>query len=49
MTQLEQAVKILEDRMATPEGSGDAALYEKHAALKAQLEKAEEKWLELCE
>ena len=49
MSQLEQAVKILEARMATPEGSGDASLYEKHAALKAQLEKAEEKWLELSE
>ena len=49
MSQLEQAVKILEAHMATPEGSSDAALYEKHAALKAQLEKAEEKWLELSE
>ena len=49
MSQLEQAVKILEARMATPEGSGDASLYEKHAALKSQLEQAEEKWLELCE
>ncbi|MBP5197157.1 MAG: ABC-F family ATP-binding cassette domain-containing protein [Bacteroidaceae bacterium] len=47
VAQLEQAVKILEARMATPEGSADSALYEKHAALKAQLEKAEEIWLEL--
>lgn len=47
VAQLEQAVKILEDRMATPEGSADPSLYEKHAALKAQLEKAEETWLEL--
>ena len=37
VAQLEQAVKILEARMATPEGSADSALYEKHAALKAQL------------
>ena len=42
VAQLEQAVKILEARMATPEGSADSALYEKHAALKAQLETAEE-------
>ena len=47
VTQLEQAVKILEARMATPEGSADPSLYEKHASLKAQLEKAEETWLEL--
>ena len=47
VTQLEQAVKILEARMSTPEGSADPSLYEKHAALKAQLEKAEETWLEL--
>ena len=47
MKQTEQALKILEARMATPENSGDASLYEKHAALKAQLEKAEEQWLEM--
>lgn len=47
VTQLEQAVKILEARMSTPEGSADPSLYEKHASLKAQLEKAEETWLEL--
>lgn len=47
VAQLEQAVRILEARMATPEGSADHSLYEKHAALKAQLEKAEETWLEL--
>lgn len=44
VTELEQAIGILEDRMATPEGSMDAALYEKHGRLKEQLAKAEEEW-----
>lgn len=44
VTELEQAIGILEDRMATPEGSMDAALYEKHGRLKEQLAKAEVEW-----
>ena len=44
VTELEQAIGILEDRMATPEGSMDAALYEKHGRLEEQLAKAEEEW-----
>ena len=49
MTQIEQALKIVEAQMATPEGSSNQSLYEKHSALKAQLEKAEEEWLMLSE
>ena len=47
VTQLEAAIKILEDQMSTPEGSQDVSLYEKHGRLKAQLKKAEEEWEEL--
>ncbi len=42
--QLEQALAILEDRMATPEGSQDMSLYEKHTSLKRQLAAAEAEW-----
>ena len=42
--QLEAALRILEDRMATPEGSTDMTLYEKHTQLKRQLTTAEEEW-----
>ena len=44
VTQLEAAIKILEDQMSTPEGSQDVSLYEKHGRLKAQLKQAEEEW-----
>jgi ATP-binding cassette subfamily F protein 3 len=44
VTQLEAAIRILEDQMSTPEGSQDVSLYEKHGRLKAQLKKAEEEW-----
>jgi len=44
VTQLEAAIRILEDQMSTPEGSQDVSLYEKHGKLKAQLKKAEEEW-----
>ena len=49
VAQLEQAIKILESRLATAEGSQDMSLYEKHGRLKQQLEKAEEKWTETME
>lgn len=42
--QLEAAVKILEDRMATPEGAADMSLYEKHADLKRQLDTVVTEW-----
>lgn len=42
--QLEAAIHILEDQMATPEGSADMSLYEKHTRLKQQLSQAEEEW-----
>ena len=44
VTQLEAAIKILEDQMSNPEGSQDVSLYEKHGRLKAQLKQAEEEW-----
>jgi len=44
VVQLEAAVKILEAQLATPEGSTDMSLYEKHGRLKAQLAAAEEEW-----
>ena len=44
VTQLEAAIRILEDQMSTPEGSQDTSLYEKHGRLKAQLKQAEEEW-----
>ena len=44
VAQLESAVKILEAQLATPEGSTDMSLYEKHGRLKTQLSVAEEEW-----
>lgn len=47
VTQLEAAIRIVEDQMSTPEGSQDQALWEKHSRLKVQLAKAEEEWEKL--
>ena len=44
VTQTEQAIAILEAKMATPEGSQDTSLFEKYGRLKEQLTKAEEVW-----
>ena len=44
VTQLEAAIRILEEQMSTPEGSTDTSLYDKHARLKKQLAQAEEEW-----
>lgn len=44
--ELEAAVKLLEDRMATPEGAADMSLYEQHGGLKKQLDAAVEEWEE---
>ena len=44
VSQLEAAIRILEDQMATPDGSTDMSLYEKHGQLKRQLSAAEEEW-----
>lgn len=46
VAELEAAVKMLEDRLATPEGSQDVSLYEKYGRMKEQLAKAEEEWEE---
>ncbi len=42
--ELEAAIKMMEDRMATPEGASDMELYEKHGRMKKQLDKAVEEW-----
>lgn len=44
VTQLEAAIRILEDLMSTSQGSQDVSLYEKHGRLKIQLRQAEEEW-----
>lgn len=51
--ELEAAVKMLEDQLATPEGAADVSIYERHGALKKQLDEAVNAWeeasLELAE
>ncbi len=42
--QIESAIDILEQQMATPAGASDMTLYEKHQKLKQQLARAEEAW-----
>ena len=42
--ELEAAVKMLEDQLATPEGSADVSIYERHGALKKQLDEAVNAW-----
>ena len=42
----EAAVKMLEDQLATPEGAADVSIYERHGALKKQLDEAVNAWEE---
>ena len=44
--ELEAAVKMLEDQLATPEGAADVSIYERHVALKKQLDEAVNAWEE---
>ena len=44
--ELEAAVKMLEDQLATPEGAADVSIYERHGALKKQLDEAVHAWEE---
>lgn len=44
--ELEAAVKMLEDQLATPEGTADVSIYERHGALKKQLDEAVNAWEE---
>ena len=44
--ELEAAVKMLEEQMATPEGPADVSIYERHGALKKQLDEAVNTWEE---
>ena len=41
---LEADIAVLEEQMATPEGAADMTLYEKHTALKKQLDTVVEEW-----
>ncbi len=47
IAQTESAISILEAQMATPEGSSDMELYERHQKLKQQLDAVMEKWDEI--
>ena len=44
--ELEAAVKMLEDQLATQEGAADVSNYERHGALKKQLDEAVNAWEE---
>ena len=44
--ELEAAVKMLEDQLATPEGAADVSICERHGALKKQLDEAVNAWEE---
>ena len=44
--ELEAAVKMLEDQLATPEGAADVSIYERHGALKKHLDEAVNAWEE---
>ena len=44
--ELEAAVKMLEDQLATPEGAADVSIYGRHGALKKQLDEAVNAWEE---
>ena len=44
--ELEAAVKMLEDQLASPEWAADVSIYERHGALKKQLDEAVNAWEE---
>ncbi len=44
VSQIEAAVRLLEDQMNASNGAQDASLFSKHASLSKQLEKAMEEW-----
>src|SRR5574344_157112 len=44
ISQLDAAIRILEEKMTTTEGASDMSLYEKHGKLKKQSENAMEAW-----
>ncbi|MGL4518856.1 MAG: ABC-F family ATP-binding cassette domain-containing protein [Phocaeicola sp.] len=45
--QIEAQIARIEEQMTTPEGASDVSLYEKHGALKKELDAVVEKWEEL--
>ncbi|MGL5981270.1 MAG: ABC-F family ATP-binding cassette domain-containing protein [Phocaeicola sp.] len=44
---IESEITAIEEKMTTPEGAADVSLYEKHGALKRELDGVVEKWEEL--
>ena len=49
IAQLEAAIKVVEDKLATPEGASDLGLIDKHASFCKQLDKAMTEWTEASE
>ena len=49
VAQLEAAVHLIEDQLATPEGASDIQLYDKYTRFKQQLATAEEEWMTASE
>lgn len=49
VNELEAVLKMLEDKMATPDGASDAHLYEQYGKFKNQLAEAENEWAEAAE
>lgn len=44
ISQLEAAIKVVEDKLSTLDGASDISLIEKHASFTKQIDKAMEKW-----
>ena len=49
VAQLEAAIHLIEDQLATPEGAADTTLYDKYTRFKQQLAAAEEEWMTASE
>ena len=49
VAQLEAAIHLFEDQLATPEGAADTTLYDKYTRFKQQLAAAEEEWMTASE
>lgn len=49
IAQLEAAIKVVEDKLATPEGASDLGLIDKHTSFYKQLDKAMTEWTEASE
>ena len=49
VAQLEAAIHLIEDQLATPEGAADTTLYDRYTRFKQQLAAAEEEWMTASE